>query len=233
MNLNDEIYNVFNSEGRLKQVEYALENVYGSYQIISLVFDSGIIALSKKVPQPSLKEESHSSLFKIGQNLYINITGNAADVTFIVNKCRDICADQEYKLDCHLSPDIFAKQLADKIQKLIQRSSKRTPAFAAQILGFENNEPMLYYSDLSAIEYPCFASAAGEDHTKMNQFLEKNFKLGTEAEAAKIAISTLLHSIGKDAEASEIEVSVVDKSGVKYYSNSQIEKILLEIQENY
>lgn len=232
MDLNEQIYNIFNGDGKLLQVEYGLEAVYSSYQIVSVMSSSEIVFVSKKVPQPSLKAESHTSIFKIADNLYLNITGLPADIDYVVSKCRDLAASKEYSLGCPLTPDVFARYLADKFQSMIQKSGKRAPAFSATIAGFEHGRPMMHYTDISAIEYPCFAAAAGEDYSKMTKYLEKHYTKADRKAAITVGIAALLQSIGKDAEFSEIEVGVVTTDGVEYLSDYQIDEVLRDIAEN-
>lgn len=232
MSITEEVYNVFNSEGRLLQVEYALERIYNSHQIVSLVCNDGIIFISKRIPQPPLKDENHTSIHKIGDNLYVNITGSISDIDFVVDKCKIINSSKEYDFACSLTPDIFTKYLADKFQKLIQKTGKRAPAFAATIGGFDNGKPLLFYTDVSAVEFSCFAISAGEDYNKINKYLEKNYKMVDRSTAINIGISALMQSIGQDAEASEIEVAILTINGVEYLNNSQIDEIIQNIQGN-
>lgn len=232
MNINEQVYNVFNSDGKLCQVEYALEKVYNSYQIVSLLSDSEIIAISKKVPQQPLKEESHTSIYKIGENIYVNVTGNPPDIDYFIDKCKSIYSDKEYAFGCPLSPDIFVRYLADKLQVMIQKTGTRAPAFAALVMGFLNGKPMMYYIDNSAVEFPCFAMAAGEDHNKMTKHLEKHYKPTGASSAVQMGISTLLQSIGRDAEATEIEVAVLSPTGIEYYSDEKIGEAIQVIQGN-
>lgn len=230
MSITSQVYNVFNSEGRLLQVEYALEKIYSSHQIVSLVSNNEIIFISKRIPQPSLSDEIHSSIHKIGENLYVNITGSPSDIFFVIDKCKIINSTKEYDFASTLTPDVFSRYLADKFQKLIQKTGKRAPAFAATIGGFDNGNPMLYYTDVSAVEYPCFAVSAGEDYNKINKYLEKNYKCGGRKEVINVGVSALMQSIGQDVESSEVEIGVITTSGIEYLSNAQIDEIVQNIQ---
>lgn len=232
MDLNEQIYNVFNSEGKLLQIEYGLEAVYSSYQMVSVMSCSDIVFISKKIPQSSLRAESHTSIYKIADNLYLNITGLPADIDYVVGKCRDLAASKEYALGCPLTPDVFTRYLADKFQGMMQRSGKRAPAFSATVAGFENGKPMMHYTDISAVDYPCFAAAAGEDYSKMTKYLEKHYVKADRRAAVRIGIAALLQSIGGDAEFTEIEVGVVTADGVEYLSDQQIDDVLRDIAEN-
>ncbi len=233
MDINKQIYNIFNDDGKLIQLEYGLEALYSSYQIISIVSNSEIVFISKKVPQLPLQADPHNSVYKIGNGLYINISGIPADIDHIVDRCRSLAASTEYTLGCKVTPNIFATILAEKLQERIQKTSKRTPAFGAMIGGFVNDKPMLYYTDMSAVQFPCFACAAGEDYSKMMKYLEKHYKKNDTESAIQLGISSLLQSIGKDAEAAEIQVEILSKNGIRSLSEQKINEIILSIAENY
>lgn len=231
MDVKEQAYMIFNGDGKLTQVEYGLEAVYSSYQTVTAVADSAVVCVSKKVPIPILSTDKHTSIFKIAENIYMNITGLPADIDYVVNRSRTLAASLSYKIGCVLTPDVFCRALADKFQIMIQRSSKRAPAFAAAVLGFDGGEPRVYYTDISAVEYPCRATAVGEDFSKMIKYLEKNYKQADVDSVVAMAITTLLESIGKVAESSEIEVGVVDRDGLRRLPEQEIEKILQKIAE--
>lgn len=232
MGIYEQVYNIFDDNGKLLQLEYGLEALYHSYQIISVKSESEIVFVSKRVPQQPLKAEIHNSIYKIGDGLYANITGTPADVDYIVDRCRTLAASTQYRLNCNVMPDIFSTILAEKLQKRIQSSEKRIPTFAMTIGGFENGKPMLYYTDMTAVSYPCFAYAAGEDLAKMMKYLEKNYKTGDREFAINLAVSTLLQSITKEADYSEIQVGILSSKGIEYLSDQKIEEILQNVIEN-
>lgn len=231
MDTKEQAYTIFNSEGKLLQVEYGLEAVYSSYQTVTLNAGTAVICVSKKVPVPKLCVDKHTSIFQISENVYMNITGLPADIDYVVNRSRILASSLEYRIGCTLTPDVFARALADKFQVQIQRSGKRASAFAAAIFGFEAGGALLHYTDLSGIEYPCHATAAGEDFNKMIKYLDKHYVQGDINGMVELAISTLLESIGRDAEFSEIEVGVLTRDGLNFLSDQQIESVLQEIAE--
>lgn len=232
MGLSERIYNMFNGEGRLLQLEYGLEALYSSYQIVSIISNAEIVFISKKVPQQPLQEEAHNSIYEIGKGLYINITGLPADVDYVLDRCRTLAASTEYQMGCKVTPDVFSTLLAEKLQERIQKTAKRAPAFAMTIGGFENDKPMLYYTDMSAVQYPCFASAAGEDHSKMIKHLEKHYKPGDREFAIQLGVAALLQSIGGEAESTEVQVAILTNNGIEYANEKKINDVIQSIAES-
>ncbi|KAI5169115.1 20S proteasome subunit alpha 1 [Pancytospora epiphaga] len=234
MGIREQAYVVFNKEGKLLQVEYGLEAVYNSYQIVTIITGDAIVCLSKKLPIPKLSAETHTSIYKITDSIYMNITGRAPDVAYTVERARTLASSLEYSLGCELTPDIFARALSEKFQVLMQHSGKRAPAFAAAIFGFECGKPSLYYTDISAVEYPVYAMATGKDYNKMSKYLDKNmiFTPSSLNEIIELAIAVLLESIGRDAEATEIEAAVLCKDrGLIRLKESEVERRLQAVTE--
>lgn len=85
MDVKDQAYNRFNSEGKLIQVEYGLEAAHSGYQIVSLVSIDGIVSVSKKLPKQALCVDEHNSIHKIADNIHMNITGLSADKDHVLN----------------------------------------------------------------------------------------------------------------------------------------------------
>ncbi|KAI5149348.1 hypothetical protein ENBRE01_0853 [Enteropsectra breve] len=231
MDIREQIYNVFNSDGKLVQVEYALEAVANCTQILTLKSREGIIAISKKINKPIHCVENYTTIHKIADNIYMNITGLPADVCYIIRKARDLAATLEYNFGCTVSPAIFCKELASKFQTMIQRSSRRIIAFSAAVFGMDGDQPLLSFTDVSAVDPPCNAMCAGTDHSKMMKYLEKYYQVGGLEEGLEIGTAALLESIGRDAESIEIEMAIVDKNGFRLLADSEIERVLQKVAE--
>lgn len=227
----EKIYNIFNREGRLIQIEYGLEAVNNAYQINTIATDNEIICVAKRHPASKLCVSIPTSVYTIAENIYMHITGLPADIDHVIQYARKLASSLEFKLGCILTPDVFARELAGKFQVMIQRSGKRSPAFAASICGFEKNSPMIYYTDLSAVCNPVYAIAAGEDTNKCLKYLEKHYEPCDRNKAIKLGISTLLESIGKNAEYTEIEVVIISKEGLFYLKGNNINEFLQVIAE--
>lgn len=229
--INEQVYTVFNGEGKLLQIEYGLEAVYSSPQIVSIATGSSIVCVSKKMPMPVLCADKYTTVFRIGDGLYMHITGTPADVDYVVAASRKLASSLEFSLGTRVTPDVFTRCLADKMQNYMQRSGTRVPAFAAGICGFEKGEPLLYYTDISAVEYAVHCCVAGEDHGKMQKYLEKHYKPCEGTEAVELGISALLESIGRHAEYTEVDVVVVTADGLKPLGDQEIDRALQNIAE--
>ncbi|KAI4290910.1 20S proteasome subunit alpha 1 [Pancytospora philotis] len=231
MDFDEQVYAIFNSEGRILQVEYGLEAVYSSYQTVTINAGDAVIAISKRLPTPKLCAEKHSSVYRISSNVYMNITGLPSDVCYVVRRARELAADIEYRLGGRLTPDIFARELAGRFQSFVLQTGRRAPAFAACIFGFEGDRALLHYVDMSGVEYPCHAWACGEDFGKMNKFLDKHMGAAPLSDLLELGVTALLESTGRDVDYSEVELSVLRKDGLEAVADNEVDKLLQAVAE--
>ncbi|ADM12375.1 proteasome alpha subunit C6 [Encephalitozoon intestinalis ATCC 50506] len=233
MTTQEEISNIFNSDGKLLQIEYGLEAVNNSLPIVTAKSKSMIVCASKKIPRDKLEESESSSFFRVSGKCYVGITGLSGDVDYVIKRIKMVANQKTFSFGMEVTPDILCRCFADKIQQLIQSSEERSPAFNASIFGFDGKKPMIYQTDMSGISYPCYATAAGEKHGKMTKFIEKNHHGDMEdKELFELAIGALLESIGTDSGYSEIEVAYL-RAGqdLCHLSGKDIDKILQDIAE--
>ncbi|AFN83858.1 proteasome alpha subunit C6 [Encephalitozoon romaleae SJ-2008] len=233
MTTQEEISNIFNSDGKLLQIEYGLEAVNNALPIVTVKSRDMVVCASKKVPQGKLEESSPTSFYRVSEKCYVGITGLPGDIDYVIKRIKMVANRKTFSLGTEVTPDILCRSFADKIQQLIQSSEERSAAFNASIFGFDREKPMIYQTDMSGISYPCYATASGEKHGKMTKFIEKSYRKDMEGkELFEVAIGALLESIGTDSGCSEIEVCYL-KAGqdLCYLSAKEIDKILQDIAE--
>lgn len=233
MTTQEEVSNIFNSDGKLLQIEYGLEAVNNSLPVVTVKAGGIIACASKKALQGKLEDECLTSFHRVSEKCYAGITGLPGDVEYVVKRMKMTANRKTFSFGFEVSPDILCRAFADKIQQLIQSSEERSAAFSASIFGFDGGKAMIYQTDMSGICYPCYGTAAGEKHGKMSKFVEKGYREDmAEAEALELAVGALLESIGADSGCSEIEVAYL-KAGQElcYLSTGEIDKILQDIAE--
>lgn len=229
----EEISNIFNSEGKLLQIEYGLEAVNNSLPVVTMKSRDTIVCVSKKIVQDKLEDEAATSFYRISEKCYMAITGLLGDLDYIVKRAKMVANKKTFSLGFEVTPDILCRTLADKIQKLIQNSSERSAAFSASIFGFDKDRAMIYQTDMSGISYSCYATAVGEKQSKMVKFIEKSYRGDVgDKELLEIAIEALLESTGTDSGCSEIEVAYLKTGGgLCYLTDKEVDKILQDIAE--
>ncbi|EOB13022.1 Proteasome subunit alpha type7-like protein [Nosema bombycis CQ1] len=233
MSNNELYYKVFNSDGKIIQVEYGLEAVNNSLPIVILKNKNTIVCAAKKGITSKLDDEIHSCISQIYDNLYSAFTGFPADINYINMVSLNIASSQSYKFGFPITPDIIARDVADRMQKLLQSTGERSPAFGGAFFGFDGESPIISKTDMTGIVYRSYGVAVGEKHHKMIKYIEGHYNINiSDQELYEIAAGALLESIGEDSGWQELEIAVLKKDGKLFYFNdSEIEKLLQSIAE--
>ncbi|RVD91802.1 proteasome alpha subunit c6 [Tubulinosema ratisbonensis] len=231
--IEQEIFCIFNKEGKILQVEYALEALNGSNPVVIGRNKNSIVCATKKIFKSKLLDEQPTNIFKITNTIYGASTGLHYDVDNIIIKAKEIHANREYELGIEVTPDILSLNIADKAQKVIQESGSRPLCFSLALFGFDNNIPSIYYTDVSAIHYPYYALGMGIKNGRVNSFLEKNYNVNlNDSELQEVITEGLLQAIGEDVSPNDISVYVLERGlQLKEFTNQEVDLLLQRVAD--
>ena len=108
----------FSPEGRLYQVEYAMDAVSNAGTVLGILARDGIVlAAEKKVASKLLEQEkSNEKIFQLSGNVLAGVAGMTADANSLVNYARN--SAQKYLLS--YDDDIPVEQLVQRLCDLKQ-----------------------------------------------------------------------------------------------------------------
>jgi len=165
----------FSPDGRIFQLEYAMESMKRGGTIVGVCCDDGV-ALAKELP----KEDAFMVLpnpfvqtFNIGENIGIVYCGILTDCYFIVEEARKIVESLEEAV----SIEDLVKKLALFMQPYAQRKDIRPFAAALIIGGLDlENRPRLFLLNSAGLahEYKACHVGIGSDETK--EILKTGYK---------------------------------------------------------
>ncbi|KAM0677756.1 hypothetical protein BDAP_000698 [Binucleata daphniae] len=228
MTQKDKYYNIFSSEGKLIQIENALQCLESLPPIVVLKSNDAVYSIARKKYQKLAHTPSH--VFRINKNVYGTITGLPGDVDNVKYNLQKLSANMSFDLGYEPSADIIARLFADKMQKTLQNTDQRQPAFSLGVYGFDT-ECLLFYVDTSAVCYPFKAFAAGEHRVKMTNFLEKHYN---KDETLEVGLECIGLNIGNNYGPNDVEVAVLKRDcEIEYLENEQIDNLLTKIFEKY
>ncbi|OYT42940.1 MAG: proteasome subunit alpha [Candidatus Aenigmarchaeota archaeon ex4484_56] len=185
---------VFSPEGRIYQVEYALQAVKLAKTQIGVVYKKGVI-LAAHSPLEKLQIQSKASkVAKIDEHIGVAVCGFTGDARVLTDNLR--VQAQIHRLTYGEPIDLFvlAKKLADRMQLYTQFAGAR-PYGASVLLGGINEEPALYVINPSGTLYRWKAKALGRGEKEAQKYLEKKYKDNmTFEEARKLAIDSIVQA---------------------------------------
>jgi len=172
-NMYDTDVTVWSPEGRLLQVEYAMESVKQGSACIALrsTTHSVIGALKRSVSELSAHQQK---ILEIDDHLGIGIAGLTADARTLAKWMRNECLNHKYVYGTALPSGRLVTDLADRHQRTTQSYVRRPYGVGLLVASFDKNGPHVYQTCPSGNVYECYATAIGARSQSGRTYLEKH-----------------------------------------------------------
>ena len=172
----DRAITVFSPDGRLYQVEYAIETVRRGTIAVGVKCKDGIVIAVEEKPRKLQISENAQKIFQIDDHVGVAAAGYIPDARSQVDNARFFSQSNKMIYDESVEVETIAKHLADQCQQYTQYAGVRPYGVALILGGVVNNQPQLYLTDPSGtyISYDAIAIGSGSD--SVTDFLEKTYK---------------------------------------------------------
>jgi len=231
----DRAITVFSPDGRLYQVEYAIETVRRGTIAVGVKCKDGIVIAveekSKKLQIANIAQK----IFQIDDHVGVAAAGYIPDARSQVDNARFFSQSNKMIYDEPVEVETIAKHLADQCQQYTQYAGVRPYGVALILGGVVNSKPELFLTDPSGtfISYEAIAIGSGSD--QVTDFLEKTYKEDLSLdEASALAVAGIhLSSDEKDSQShirmAHIKIEnglyeLVSDEKIANYSNTAKEK---------
>ena len=210
---------MYSPDGRIYQVEYALETVKRGTLAVGIKSKDGVIIAVEEKSRALQVSEVTQKIFQVDEHIGAAAAGYIPDARVQVDNARYFSQSNKLTYDEPVEIETVAKHLADQNHQFTQYSGVRPFGVALIIAGVDRKGSNVFIIDPSGtfVSYSAVAIGLGAD--EVNDFLEKNFKEGMSLdEAASLAIAA-------------INLKSEEKTGVEHIKMSQITEKLKTFQE--
>src|SRR5919198_3721782 len=172
----DRAITVFSPDGRLYQVEYAIETVRRGTLAIGVKSKTGVILAVEEKARKLQMSSVTQKIFQVDDHIGVAAAGYIPDARTQVDHARFFAQSNKLIYDEPVDVEGVAKNLADMAQQFTQYAGVRPFGVALILAGVDKNGASLYLTDPSGtyIGYDAVAIGAGSD--QVTEFLEKNYK---------------------------------------------------------
>jgi len=172
----DRAITVFSPDGRLYQVEYAMETVRRGTIALGIKCKDGIVIAVEEKPKKLQISDIAQKIFQIDDHVGVAAAGYIPDARSQVDNARFFSQSNRMIYDEQVEVETIAKHLADQCQQFTQYAGVRPFGVSLILGGVVNKTPQLYLTDPSGtyISYDAIAIGANSDH--VTDFLEKTYK---------------------------------------------------------
>ena len=198
----DRAITVFSPDGRLYQVEYAIETVRRGTIAVGVKCKDGIVIAVEEKSRKLQIANIAQKIFQIDDHVGVAAAGYIPDARSQVDNARFFSQSNKMIYDEPVEVETIAKHLADQCQQYTQYAGVRPYGVALILGGVVNNKPELFLTDPSGTFISYDAIAIGSGSEEVTDFLEKTYKddLSLDEAATLAAAGIQLSSEDKDGQ---------------------------------
>ncbi|MFX0136006.1 MAG: archaeal proteasome endopeptidase complex subunit alpha, partial [Candidatus Hodarchaeota archaeon] len=172
----DRAITIFSPDGRLFQVEYAMEAVRKGTTAIGILCSEGVVCTVEKRILALQEPESVEKIFKIDNHVGCAIAGLTADARVLVDHARIQCQINKLTYDESIDIQMLTKKICDLKQLYTQHAGVRPFGVSLLIAGIDEKGPQLFLTDPSGAFWGYRANAIGSGAQTVQEELEKEYK---------------------------------------------------------
>lgn len=226
--------NTFSPEGRLFQVEYAIEAVkLGSTAVGIQTVDGVILAVEKRLTSTLLEPSSVEKIMEIDSHIGTAVSGLIGDARTLVDHARVEAQSHKFTFDEPISVEAITQSVCDialgfgESDDKNEKKMSRPFGVALLIAGFDEKGAQLYFSDPSGtyLQYKAKAIGAGSEGAQCT-LQEKHRDEMTLEQAEDLALEILKQIMEEKVSSQNIEVASVKKEGFKMYNEQELNSII-------
>ncbi len=215
----DRALTVFSPEGRLYQVEYALEAVRRGTIAVAAKSKEGVcLAAQIKIPTVLMDADSIDKIFQVDQHIGVAISGLHADSRTLINYARIQAQSFRLTYDEPVRLNMLAKSIADLAQQYSQFGGIRPFGCALFFIGIDTLGTHIFTTSPSGIYRSFKAYALGNGEANAREYLKDNYKPEMSFdELMNLTLNTLKESIDEKATKDNTRLAYIKAEDRKFH----------------
>jgi len=232
--------NTFSPEGRLIQVEYAIEAVKHGSTVIGIEVPEGVVlAVEKRLTSPLLEPKSIEKIMEIDSHCGCAMSGLTADARTLIDRARVECMNHRFTYNEPMDVHSITQSLCDVALRFGEEGDddeedtmSRPFGVALLMAGMSGDEPALYHMDPSGTYVRFKAKAIGSASEGAQSQLQEQYNASMSLEEAiDLAMKVLKQVMEEKLTGSNVEVGVVSKESkeFRFFTHEEIETVIERI----
>merc|ERR1711959_160892 len=226
---------IFSPEGRLYQVEYAMEAISHAGAAIGILGTDGVVlAAEKKVTSKLLEQDSGQTsekMYLVDEHIACAMAGLRSDANILINNARLTAQRHLFKYQEKIPVEQLIEQICDLKQGYTQFGGMRPFGVSFLFAGHDEHFGyQMYQSDPSGNYGGWKAYAIGQNSTSAQSILKQEYNHEADLhQALLLAIKVLSKTMDSTSlTADKLEISTLDKDGYHLLTEEQLQKLLDE-----
>lgn len=209
----DRAITIFSPDGRLFQVEYALESVRKGWTTVGAkCSDGAVLAVEKRKISALVDPSSQEKILKLDDHIGLAFAGLSSDARILIDRARLNCQLNRLYYDEPIDIEVLTKRICDIKQLYTQHAGVRPFGVSFLIAGVDRSGVELFMTEPSGAYAGYQGYAIGSGQQTVMEFFEKGYASDMKLEDA---ISLTLKALGQVVEgpvdSTKVEMATIDK----------------------
>lgn len=173
----DRAITIFSPDGRLFQVEYALETVKRGSTVLGIACHEGVVLGAEERSTSRLQDPNFGwKIFEIDDHVGVAVSGLSSDARILVDQARIHAQSNRLMYDEPIDVEILAKKIGDVEQVYTQHAGVRPFGVSLIFGGVDKVGSKLFQTDPSGACWSYKAVSIGAGSDTVRETLEVNYK---------------------------------------------------------
>ncbi|GAA5959369.1 hypothetical protein JCM8115_000090 [Rhodotorula mucilaginosa] len=233
--------NTFSPEGRLFQVEYAIEAIKLGSTTVGIQTSQGVVlAVEKRTQSPLLESDSVEKIMEIDRHIGCAMSGLTADARTMVEHARVTAQNHFFTYDEPIKVESVTQSVSDLALRFgeganeEEASMSRPFGVALLIAGIDHHGPQLYHADPSGTFMRYHAKAIGAGSEGAQSELQDSYDKSMTLQQAKIlALKVLKQVMEEKLDHNNVQLAqVVPEKGYSILRPDELQEYIAQIPED-
>jgi proteasome alpha subunit len=214
----DRVITVFSPDGRLFQVEYAMELVNRGATILGIKCSEGVVLGAEETVETSLEDSEGSwKIFKIDDHVAAGIVGLSSDARLLIDQARVYAQSNKLTYDEPIDVEVITKRICDIKQLYTQHAGVRPFGVSLIFGGLDKTGNRLFGTHASGAYRGYKATAMGAGRETVLNILKEEYSEDISLEdAIRLAAKCLTKALEARGLTPRIKIAVIPSATKKF-----------------
>lgn len=228
----DRAITVFSPDGRLFQVEYAMELVNRGATILGIRCSEGVVLGAEENVEPLEEAEYSWKIFKVDEHIGAAIVGLSSDARILIDQARVYAQSNKLTYDEPIDTEVVTKRICDIKQLYTQHAGVRPFGVSIIFGGADKTGSRIFYTHPSGTYRGYKATAVGAGRETVLSILKEEYREEmTLEETTKLAVKCLAKALEARQLPPRIKIVVIplETKKMEMLNDEKIEGYLKEL----
>jgi len=228
----DRAITVFSPDGRLFQVEYAMELVNRGATIMGIQCPEGVVLGSEENIEPLEEAEYSWKIFKVDEHVGAAIVGLSSDARILIDQARIYAQSNKLTYDEPIDVEVVTKRICDIQQMYTQHAGVRPFGVSIIFGGVDKTGTHVFGTHPSGTYRGYKATALGAGRETVLAILKDEYRENLSLEEnTKLTINCLVKALEARQLPPRIKIAVIpkEKKQLQMLTDEKVESYIKEL----